>query len=177
MISVPSWLKTAAPVVAVFLFGLLCAWGGSSWTDSGWQTKWANRNAADQEAENARRKQATEAGNRLSAAQAMAAINYLNGVKDGKASADKTIAGYRATNLRLQKRFDGLQCISRSVSDPARAGSLSDAAGACGLSDADVEFLVRFAQRADDTARQLAAAQQIIRDWKAITDGKILPEN
>lgn len=145
---------------------------GKADTNSAWQVKWDKRNEADRKAEQEQRQRTTEQNNRLSAAQALAASNYLKGVQDGKTSADKTIADYRNANLRLQQRFDGLQCISRSVSDPAGTRSVSDAASSCGLSDADVEFLVRFAQRADNVAKQLAAAQQIIANYRAIINGQ-----
>lgn len=149
---------------------------GNADSNTTWQGKWDKRDEEDRKAEQAQLKKTTEQNKRLSAAQALAASNYLKGVQDGKASADKIIADYRNTNLRLQQRFDGLQCVSRSLSDTARTRSVSEAAITCGLSDRDVEFLVRFSQRADDTARQLVAAQQIIRNWKAITDGQKLPE-
>lgn len=141
-------------------------------SETTWQMKWDRRDEADRKTEQEQRQRTTEQNNRLSAAQALAASNYLKGVKDGKASADKTIADYRNANLRLQQRFDGLQCISRSVSDPAGTRSVSNAASSCGLSDADVEFLVRFSQRADNVAKQLAAAQKIIADYRAIINGQ-----
>lgn len=165
---IPPWLKIVGPIAAVIVFGLVCAWRGSEWTDSNWQTKWSKRDTDDGKAEIAQRQDSTDKSNRLAAAQALAAQNYLNGVKDGKAGADKIIADLRTGNRRLQQRFDGLQCISRTVSSSAAAGSVSDAASDCGLSDTDVEFLVRFAERADNVARQLTAAQQIILRYQSI---------
>lgn len=166
--AIPPWLKIVGPIAAAIVFGLLCAWAGNSWSDSHWQTKWNKRDADDAKAEIAQRQDSTEKANRLAAAQALAATNYLNGVKDGKADADRIISDLRTGNRRLQQRFDGLQCISRAVSDSAPSGSVSDAASRCGLSDADVQFLVRFAERADNVARQLTAAQAIIQNYREI---------
>lgn len=165
---IPSWLKIVGPIAAVIVFGLVCAWSGSAWTDSNWQKKWSKRDTDDGKAEIAQRQDNTDKSNRLAAAQALAAQNYLDGVKDGKAGADKIIADLRTGNRRLQQRFDGLQCVARAVSDSAASGSVSDAASGCGLSNSDVEFLVRFAERADNVARQLIAAQQIILKYQRI---------
>lgn len=165
---IPPWLKIVGPIAAVIIFGLACAWCGSAWTDSNWQTEWSKRDTDDGKAEIAQRQDSTEKSNRLAAAQALAATNYLNGVKDGKADADRIIADLRTGNRRLQQRFDGLQCVSRTVSGSSSAGSVSDAASGCGLSDTDVQFLVRFAERADNVARQLTAAQVIIRKYQVI---------
>lgn len=181
---IAAYLKAYWKPLAAFLLVAGSLWlahhlgysSGHDASETAWNAKWSARDAADLKADNEQRQHSTEQSNRLAAAQALAAENYLKGVNDGKAAADRTIADYRNANLRLQKRFDGLQCVSRSVSNTSTAGSVSDAASDCGLSDADVEFLIRFAQHADDTAKQLAAAQQIISEWWLIINGENQPK-
>jgi hypothetical protein len=83
---------------------------------------------------------------------------YTNKVRVGALEADRLIADYKRGALRLRnscKAADGLPDANHTVrSDERKAG---------GLQGEDVEDLIRLAARADDTAKQLAACQRILR--------------
>lgn len=88
--------------------------------------------------------------------------NHLAEVKKIEKSKDSIISELRSGNLKLRQRFQG----SRTC--PAESGntdssSNSHAAGGGGLSNADAEFLIRFAGQCDATARQLKSAQDYIK--------------
>lgn len=160
------------PLAALLLVVLLCAgsaWMASSHTDGKWQAKWLERDLADKQAELNARKDATEKSNRLAAAQEQAAQAYEKGKQDAQNEANATIAAYRAGTIRLRSQFT---CFNRSVSNATTSTGVSDAARDCGLSERDVEFLVRFAERADKVAHQLKAAQDIIRADRAVMNEK-----
>lgn len=96
------------------------------------------------------------------AATAQVAIetDYLKGARDAKASADRTISDMRAGALQLRPE---LTCRAPgSVPDTSASPGKRDAAGPGGLRAADAELLVRLADRADQLALQLQAAQAVI---------------
>jgi hypothetical protein len=110
---------------------------------------------------------------------------HLEERENDKKKADATIAAYRSDNLQLQDRFAKRTCPASGVgSAKATAGVAGDnAAQSVGLQDADVEFLVRFADDADQVADGLRACQGVVtryqefyrKTWpdaaKAILDG------
>lgn len=162
------WESIAAIIVvaAVWLGGFAI---GMKFERDEWQTKWQARDLADAKAELDARKDATEKSNRLAAAQEQAAQAYEKGKQDAENEASATIAAYRAGTVRLRQQFT---CFNRSVSNATTSTGISDAARDCGLSKADVEFLIRFAERADKVAHQLKAAQDIIRADRAVMNEK-----
>lgn len=92
---------------------------------------------------------------------------YERGKSDGKAAADSVLAGVRDGTYVLRDKF---RCPARPAGQIATgAGSRDDAEGA-GLSDTDVQFLVRFAAEADDVVRQLTACQAVIEADRAPPD-------
>lgn len=158
------WRVIAGMLVAVLVAAMLVMYGYNK-ADEAWQAKWTARDLADAQAELAARKDATEKSNRLAAAQEQAAQAYEQGKQDAQEEADATIAAYRAGTIRLRSQFT---CFNRSMSNATTSASVSDAASRCGLSETDVEFLIRFAERADKVAHQLKAAQDIIRADRAV---------
>lgn len=151
-------LIALAVVAGVFL-------SGYQYSNHTWQAKWSARDTADEKAKSAALIEAAEKNNRIAALQDEAAQAYEKGKQDAQNEANATIAAYRAGTIRLRSQFT---CFNRSVSNATTSTSISDAARDCGLSKADVEFLVRFAERADKVAHQLKAAQDIIRADRAV---------
>lgn len=147
-----------AVVAGVFL-------SGYQYSNHTWQAKWSKRDAADERAKSAALIEATDKNSRIAELQDEAAQAYEKGKKDAQNEADATIAAYRAGTIRLRQQFT---CFNRSVSNATTSIGISDAARDCGLSERDVEFLVRFAERANKVAHQLKAAQDIIRADRAV---------
>lgn len=163
-----NWRVIAGLLFVLVVSALVAGYGwkrGYSTANAQWQTKWQARDLADKQAELAARKDATEKSNRLAAAQEQAAQAYEKGKQDAENEASATIAAYRAGTVRLRQQFT---CFNRSVSNATTSTGISDAARDCGLSERDVEFLIRFAERADKVAHQLKAAQDIIRADRAV---------
>lgn len=151
-------LIALAVVAGVFL-------SGYQYSNHTWQAKWSERDAADAKAKSAALIEAADKNSRIAALQDEAAQAYEKGKQDAQNEANATIAAYRAGTIRLRSQFT---CFNRSVSNATTSTGISDAARDCGLSKADVEFLVRFAERADKVAHQLKAAQDIIRADRAV---------
>lgn len=166
---VKAWWREIAIVLVALVVAASLFMAGYNKADGQWQTKWQARDLADAQEEIAARKEATEKSNRLAAAQEQAAQAYEQGKQDAQKEADFTIAAYRAGTIRLRQRF---ACFNRSMSNATTSASVSDAASVCGLSSTDVEFLIRYAERADQVAHQLKAAQDIIRADRDIINGQ-----
>lgn len=139
--------------------------GGLVWftwytTDNHWSRKWLARDAADLQAQvkTAQQNAATEHDWQ----RKFAAIDadYQAQLQANKNETDRIIADYQRGTKRLRQ---SLSCAARNMPDVATAPGVSDAAAKCGLSATDVEFLVRFAGDAKDTADQLAKAQALLR--------------
>lgn len=86
--------------------------------------------------------------------------DYLEKIEELKRNEDDRIDQYRTNTLSLRDSLQLKQCPD--VPSATRSTSNSHAETTGGLLDSDVEFLVRFASRADAVAEQLAEAQQII---------------
>ena len=87
---------------------------------------------------------------------------YQKGMADGKAELQGALDRARAGTFELQKRLRG-HCPAAAGDAGAGTGPGGDAGGETyGLSDADVEFLVRFAGEAGDTARELRRCQAYV---------------
>lgn len=94
-------------------------------------------------------------------------VAYQRGLSDGKAAVDVSVGDVHAGRVR-----DRFKCPTPQggAGAPAASAGLGDGGAPRGLSDADAEFLVRFAGEADDTRRQLAACQVVVRaDREAVT--------
>lgn len=72
---------------------------------------------------------------------------------------ERTIADLRDGTLQLRKRFT---CPKVPSSSPGIAG-VDNAEEGTGLSREDAEFLISESERADEVARQLQAAQDLLR--------------
>jgi len=135
------WIK---PVIIVGLLFICCF---VTWkvTDRGWQIKWQERQLAEakQQKKWNDERQAIEADWNKKFADIQSW--YQTELEKNRNEADKTIANYRAGNLRLHKKFT---CLNSYVSDTATPRQISDATRGCGLQDRDVEFLIRYSERA-----------------------------
>lgn len=137
--------------------------------DLKWRAAWSERDAQDvkrqkeaetlkgiQEAENRERE-------RQQAAQSQKTVQRLQDeAKAAQNRADAAISDYRNGVSRLRERF---RCAVRATSeaDPAAtAAAVRDGTSACGLGSADVEFFVRYGNRAQQLAAQLTAAQLVL---------------
>lgn len=134
------------------------AWVGADYSDRAWTLKWAERNDSDREAKEQAEKATQALERKLSVALHDADVRYQQGIDDGKKSLEADIAKLRDGTHRLRDRFT---CPPGVPAAPT-SSSGGDAAQAAGLQREDAEFLIRLAADADDTARRLAACQQIL---------------
>lgn len=138
---VPLWVR--ALVVAA---GLTIVSAGTWYvTNDHWTIKWQNRDLDDA---NTKAKYAQEKSDiEHDWASKFASIQswYQQELEDNRNEAENTIAAYRNGNLRLRAQFT---CLNKSVSDAASPGQVADAGRKCGLQSGDVEFLIRYAERA-----------------------------
>ncbi len=148
------WFKVGLFLV-VFAAG---TWVGADYSDRAWTLKWSERNDSDREARERFDKAAQALERKLSAALSDADVRYQQGIDDGKKSLEADIAKLRDGTRRLRDRFT----CPPGVPPASTSSSSGDAAQAAGLQREDAEFLVRLAADADDTARRLAACQQIL---------------
>lgn len=94
---------------------------------------------------NERKDKINELEKQLAAANQQAAAAYEKGRQSAQDEADDTIANYRSGNIKLRKQLQCTVNLVRSVPDASTAGQFTEQARNCGLSSADVEFLIRFA--------------------------------
>lgn len=157
----PFWSAYWKTIIALTVVaGVFLA--GYQYSNHTWQAKWSARDASDAKASALESERAR--ADEHKAAETAAAIDkaYQQGAAHAKANADRIIADLHTGNLRLRQSFT-CTISSVSVSSTNSAARISDAARTCGLSTADAEFLIRFAERADKVAMQLKAAQQFIQ--------------
>jgi hypothetical protein len=180
------WLVMAGLIaVGVVLTGLVVAW--NSYTTrldkAGYDRGVAETTAAYQQRDNAQLQavvaaqkaaedRAARAERDAATAQSVASANYSKGVKDGQVKTAALVASARAGALRL--RDPGRQVGTGPACNPVgQATVAAPAAGGDGgagaqLSAAASEFLLALAGEADDTARQLGAAQAVIVSDRAL---------
>ena len=96
--------------------------------------------------------------------------NYLAKVKELMQNEDSLINEYRVNNLRLRDSLKAKQCPD--VSSTANSASGNHATTTGGLHDRDVEFLIRYATRADAVAEQLKSAQALIKQDRELCNGQ-----
>ena len=101
--------------------------------------------------------------------------NYLAKHKEIEHNANSTIDEYRTNNVRLRESLKAKQCPD--VSSVANSTSGNHATTTGGLHDRDVEFLIRYAARADAVAEQLKSAQALIKQDRVLCNGQTEPSN
>lgn len=158
-------LKKIAPyliVVAIVFASLFGAYRhGVTVTASKYQDKIDRQAAADAAATAALEAKVRQVED--DAAKQLAAVdaNYQEKMKNEIDSRDAVIAGLRAGSVRVRERFTCASTASGVPNTAASAGR-SDAAGGRGLQQADAEFLVSIAERADQVVLQLQACQAVV---------------
>lgn len=125
--------------------------------------------AAQVEAE----KRANEAEAKAAAAQTLASANYQKGVKDAQAKTASLVAAARSGALRLRDpgaKAANCPSVSHPVGEAQITAPASGSDGQTGgeLSTAASEFLLRLTGEADQIARQLALAQDVITSDRAL---------
>ena len=95
---------------------------------------------------------------------------YLEKIKELQHNETTLINEYHANNLRLRDSLKAKQCPD--VSSTANSTSGNHATTTGGLHDRDVEFLIRYAARADAVAEQLKSAQALIQQDRALCNGQ-----
>ncbi|UJH95964.1 putative i-spanin [Pantoea phage Nafs113] len=153
------WLKWG--VFALLLLGAAALSGAL--VNSHWKDKWLERNATDLRAQ-VRAAQA-DADNYATWAEKFAAVVGKSAAnqKLRDSTYEKTLADYRAGNKRLREQFT---CY-RDMSQNAASGRPTDGARGCGLSDADVEFLVQTGREGNRLRDKVNELQDIIRAMQA----------
>ena len=91
---------------------------------------------------------------------------HLRERNEDNKKADSTIAAFRDDNLRLRKRLGAKGPATERGTDTAQGSGVCDGAGGVGLQSADVEFLVRFANDADQVANSLRACQGVVTSYQ-----------
>lgn len=158
-------------IASAVITAIVVAYGAFYVTNEHWSAKWSARDLVDQKAQADRA--AANLVKQHDDAIAMADIDakHQQEIAEIQKNANNTIASYRAGDLKLRQRFT---CAARRVSEATTSAAVRDAATGCGLSETDVEFLVRFGERADVITRQLDEAQAIIRRWYKSVNGEEL---
>lgn len=159
MITLPTgflpWIKWGA----IALLVLAAAAITGSQVNSHWKDKWLSRDANDLRAEIANAKE--NAAINAHWAEQFAAINQqaIEHQRKRDQTYEKTMADYRAGNKRLREQFT---CY-RDMSQSAASGRPIDDTRKCGLSDADVQFLVQFGREANRLRDKVTDLQNTIR--------------
>ena len=114
-------------------------------TDLHWENKWQQRDIVEGKQREDYLKQKADIEHNWATQFANIQSWYQEELENNRNEADKTIAAYRAGNLKLRKQFT---CLSESMSDTSTIRQVTDAGRKCGLQSGDVEFLIRYAERA-----------------------------
>jgi hypothetical protein len=153
---------------------ILLAFGGGVWYGHAdgvgdERLTWQTRETSELMAANAKILE-LEAKYRAAEAEATKAMIDINDRLDKEnadalAQKDRALADLREHNNRLRVHLAASEDARRSAEAQAAAGADSGDGAACTgfLDDADAAFLVAEAARADTVARQLGAAQDVIR--------------
>jgi hypothetical protein len=96
--------------------------------------------------------------------------DHIAKVQELRQNETSIINEYRADNLRLRDSLKAKQCPD--VSSIANSTSGNHATTTGGLHDRDVEFLIRYATRADAVAEQLKSAQALIEKDREFCNGQ-----
>ena len=100
---------------------------------------------------------------------------YLENIKELQHNEANLIDEYRANNLSLRDSLKAKKCPDVSIVTDSTVSHHATTTG--GLHDRDVEFLIRYAARADAVAEQLKSAQALIQQDRALCNGQTEPSN
>ena len=95
---------------------------------------------------------------------------YLEKIKELQHNETTLIDEYRANNLSLRDSLKAKKCPDVSIVADSTVSHHAATTG--GLHDTDVEFLIRYAARADAVAEQLKSAQALIKQDRELCNGQ-----
>ena len=95
---------------------------------------------------------------------------YLEKIKELQHNETTLIDEYRANNLSLRDSLKAKKCPDVSIVADSTVSHHAATTG--GLHDTDVEFLIRYAARADAVAEQLKSAQALIQQDRALCNSQ-----
>jgi len=95
---------------------------------------------------------------------------YLEKIQELQHNEANIITEYRANNLSLRDSLKAKQCPDVSLVANSTRNDNADTTG--GLHDRDVEFLIRYAARADAVVEQLNSAQALIKQDRELCNGQ-----
>lgn len=100
---------------------------------------------------------------------------YLEKIKELQHNESNLIDEYRANNLSLRDSLKAKKCPDVSIVTDSTVSHHATTTG--GLHDRDVEFLIRYAARADAVAEQLKSAQALIQQDRELCNGQTETSN
>ena len=100
---------------------------------------------------------------------------YLEKIKELQHNEANLIDEYRANNLSLRDSLKAKKCPDVSIVTDSTVSHHATTTG--GLHDRDVEFLIRYATRADAVAEQLKSAQALIQQDRELCNGQTETSN
>ena len=100
---------------------------------------------------------------------------YLEKIKELQHNEANLIDEYRANNLSLRDSLKAKKCPDVSIVTDSTVSHHAATTG--GLHDRDVEFLIRYAARADAVAEQLKSAQALIQQDRELCNGQTETSN
>ena len=100
---------------------------------------------------------------------------YLEKIKELQHNEANLIDEYRANNLSLRDSLKAKKCPDVSIVTDSTVSHHATTTG--GLHDRDVEFLIRYAARADAVAEQLKSAQALIQQDRELCNGQTETSN
>ncbi len=100
---------------------------------------------------------------------------YLENIKELQHNEANLIDEYRANNLSLRDSLKAKKCPDVSIVTDSTVSHHATTTG--GLHDRDVEFLIRYAARADAVAEQLKSAQALIQQDRELCNGQTETSN
>lgn len=156
-----SWLKKVDwKVWAALALVIAVLWLRSHWIGVGEdrvQARWDAQKAVYAAEREAARVAARQTEERHRAEYKAIAERFTREQEKANEEANRIIADLRSGNLRLRQRF-----TCPRMPETAGGSEGNHGADQAGLSERDVDFLIRFAERADTAARRLTACQQIL---------------
>lgn len=172
-ISKPLWLRMLPYVVVVGLVGgsLYAAYHhGCTVTSTAYDARIAAQAAVNAEALTKREADVRKEERDNAEANAFIDRSLLQKATNEITSRDNTIAGLQSGTVRLRDRFTCNAKPASVLPSAAASTGISDAASQGGLQRADAEFLVRYADDANQAALKLQACQAVVR-----ADRKVQP--
>lgn len=100
---------------------------------------------------------------------------YLEKIEELQHNEANLIDEYRANNLSLRDSLKAKKCPDVSIVTDSTVSHHATTTG--GLHDRDVEFLIRYAARADAVAEQLKSAQALIQQDRELCNGQTETSN